>query len=61
MCIEQDLLMQVVEVPFRYDDECLPPDHKNDAVAYIKDFGSNKTCTMKLTVVQLLITDMIEK
>ncbi|KAG4927620.1 hypothetical protein JHK85_054106 [Glycine max] len=27
----------VVEVPFRYDDECLPPDHKNDAVAYIKD------------------------
>ncbi|KAL2965015.1 hypothetical protein AAZX31_16G036400 [Glycine max] len=40
----------VVEVPFRYDDECLPPDHKNDAVAYIKDFGSNKTCTMKLTV-----------
>ncbi|KAH1204797.1 ALA-interacting subunit 3 [Glycine max] len=42
----------VVEVPFRYDDECLPPDHKNDAVAYIKDFGSNKTCTMKLTVVK---------
>ncbi|KHN34676.1 ALA-interacting subunit 3-like [Glycine soja] len=40
----------VVEVPFRYDDECLPPDHKNDAVAYIKDVGSNKTCTKKLTV-----------
>lgn len=50
MCIEQDLVMQVVEVPFRYDDECLPPDHKNDAVAYIKDVGSNKTCTKKLTV-----------
>ncbi|KAL5171763.1 ALA-interacting subunit 3 [Glycine soja] len=33
----------VVEVPFRYDDECLPPDHKNDAVAYIKDFGYVKS------------------
>ncbi|XP_027351100.1 ALA-interacting subunit 3-like [Abrus precatorius] len=40
----------VVEVPFRYDDECIPPNYKNNAVAYIKDDGSNKTCMGKLTV-----------
>ncbi|KAK7336275.1 hypothetical protein VNO77_16811 [Canavalia gladiata] len=40
----------VVEVPFRYDAECIPPDHRKDAVAYIKDDKSNKTCTGKLTV-----------
>ncbi|BAT84951.1 ALA-interacting subunit 3-like [Vigna umbellata] len=40
----------VVEVPFRYDEECLPPNHKNDAVAYIKDDTANKTCNKKLTV-----------
>ncbi|TKY62883.1 ALA-interacting subunit 3 [Spatholobus suberectus] len=40
----------VVEVPFRYDDECIPPDYRTDAVAYIKDDKSNKTCTRKLNV-----------
>ncbi|KAK7377848.1 hypothetical protein VNO80_03281 [Phaseolus coccineus] len=40
----------VVEVPFRYDEECLPPDRKNDAVAYIKDDKANKTCNKILTV-----------
>ncbi|KAL2320485.1 hypothetical protein Fmac_029454 [Flemingia macrophylla] len=40
----------VVEVPFRYDDECLPPDYKNDALAYIQNDSINKTCTRKLTV-----------
>lgn len=50
MCVELGFLIQVVEVPFRYDEECLPPDRKNDAVAYIKDDTANKTCNKKLTV-----------
>ncbi|KAJ1409088.1 CDC50/LEM3 family [Sesbania bispinosa] len=40
----------VVEVPYRYDDQCLPPDYRDDAMAYIKDDSSNKTCTRTWTV-----------
>lgn len=55
---EQGILMQVVEVPFRYDDKCLPRDYRDNAVAYIKDDRTNKTCTRKWTVstLQFLIS-----
>ncbi|CAK8542865.1 unnamed protein product [Lathyrus sativus] len=41
---------RVVEVPFRYDDQCLPSLYSHDAMAYIKDDRINKTCAVKFTV-----------
>ncbi|AES80879.2 LEM3 (ligand-effect modulator 3) family protein [Medicago truncatula] len=41
---------QVVEVPLRYDDQCLPSLYKDDAMTYIKGNRISKTCTKKLTV-----------
>ncbi|XP_004493191.1 ALA-interacting subunit 3-like [Cicer arietinum] len=40
----------VVEVPFRYDDQCLPSTYRDNAMEYIKDDRTNKTCTKKWTV-----------
>lgn len=37
--------MQVEEATLRYDDKCLPPLHAENAVAYIKNDLTNKTCT----------------
>ncbi|XP_061343303.1 ALA-interacting subunit 3-like [Gastrolobium bilobum] len=41
---------RVVEVPFRYDDQCLPSVYRDRAEAYIKDDKTNKTCTRTYTV-----------
>lgn len=40
----------VVEVPLRYDDQCLPAIFKYHAVDYIKDDRTNKTCIQKWRV-----------
>lgn len=47
---DKEILMQVVEAEFRYDETCLSPDVAKDAVAYIKSDTTNKTCTHKWIV-----------
>ncbi|KAI5432436.1 variant 2, ALA-interacting subunit 3, partial [Lathyrus oleraceus] len=41
---------RVVEVPLRYDDQCLPSLYSHDAMTYIKDDRISKTCAVNFTV-----------
>lgn len=45
MHTDQEILMQVEEAAFRYDDKCLPPSHAQNALEFIKSDATNKTCT----------------
>lgn len=40
----------VVEIMYRYDEDCLPSEYSNDALAYIQSTKTNKTCIRKLKV-----------
>ncbi|KAK2362083.1 ALA-interacting subunit [Trifolium repens] len=40
----------VVELPLRYDDHCLPSSYKDDAMTFIKDDRISKTCIRNLIV-----------
>lgn len=46
--------MQVVEIKFQYDQDCVPAKYKNDMVAYIQSNDTDKTCTRKMPAVSLL-------
>lgn len=53
--IYEEILMQVEEAVFRYDETCLPPSHAQNAVAYIQSDTTNKTCITKWTVCTLTL------
>lgn len=44
-------LMQVVEIAYRYDTDCVPEAYKHDKIAYIKDSSVSKNCTRKIRVI----------
>ena len=46
--------MQVVEIKFQYDQDCVPAKYKHDMVAYIQSNDTDKTCTRKMPAVSLL-------
>ncbi|KAI9120950.1 hypothetical protein K1719_007983 [Acacia pycnantha] len=41
---------KVVELPFQYDQKCIPSEYSNNAEAYIKSTTTNKTCTATFKV-----------
>ncbi|GMH13224.1 hypothetical protein Nepgr_015065 [Nepenthes gracilis] len=41
---------RVVEIAYRYDRTCVPPDYRKNLVAYIQSTETNKTCLLNLTV-----------
>lgn len=43
---------QVVEVVQEYDVDCIPREHREDMVGFIKSASTNKTCTLNMTVSQ---------
>lgn len=42
--------MQVVEIVYRYDQDCLPEMYRGNGTAYIKNAQANKTCIENITV-----------
>ncbi|KAK4278086.1 hypothetical protein QN277_015978 [Acacia crassicarpa] len=40
----------VVEISYRYDQECIPHQHRDDAVAFVQSTTTNKTCLRKWIV-----------
>ncbi|KAK6921342.1 CDC50/LEM3 family [Dillenia turbinata] len=42
----------VVELVHRYDEDCLPSDYSDNALAYIQSTETNKTCTRSITVLK---------
>lgn len=44
------MLEQVVEIVYRYDDDCVPSNMVNMKVAYIQNDTIDKTCTKTLKV-----------
>ncbi|KAI4317508.1 hypothetical protein L6164_025373 [Bauhinia variegata] len=41
---------KVVELGYRYDEDCVPQKGRKEAVAYIQSVASNKTCSRILTI-----------
>lgn len=44
------MAVQVAEIVYRYDTECVPVSYKNNMVAYIKDSSTPKLCSFSLKV-----------
>lgn len=42
--------VQVAEIVYRYDTECVPVSYKNNMVAYIKDSSVPKLCSFSIKV-----------
>ncbi|KAI4345350.1 hypothetical protein L6164_012481 [Bauhinia variegata] len=43
---------RVVEIDYRYDEDCVPQKNSKEAVVYIQSTDTNKTCSKKLIVQQ---------
>lgn len=46
--------MQVVEMRFHYDHDCIPAKYKDDMIAFIQSNVTNKNCTRRLPVSPIL-------